>query len=322
MLCFSCCTSTPKSWPSEDLPYTHTSSPSKPRRQCLQHFGSPHVSSGLIICAVLLMITWLVVVAFIIDFDTLHHKYTFEPQSVTVFNVWGTVTTVVISAVIPFIGFTLVSDENRTRRRTLYAVCAYVIAMLVAGNILGPLETSKRVNFEQQFAVKFNDFYCDTRTLKVCLEGSRADLLLLTRGNPTSAVNASNADDAALSIWSRCREVLLESMAQEAKRDEAEGDDEEGEKEVETEPLYKFLKKCQVSHETDVWCGNVLQRTTPLADHEQRTLPAPHAVNPQMFHKYTREWSRRMLYSNVLLGPALGFMLLAVLSLKAEDHDS
>lgn len=322
MLCFSCCTSTPKSRLSEDLPYTHTLSPSKPRRQCLRRFSAPHVSFGLIICATLLVIAWLVVVACIIDFDTLHHKYTFEPRSVTVFNAWGTVAIVVMPAVIPFAGFALTSGENHTRRLTLYAVCAYVIAMLVAGNILGPLETSKRENFEQQFAVKFNNFYCNTRTLKACLEGSRADLLLLTRGNTISAANASNADDAALSIWSRCREVLLESMAQEAKRDEAEGDNEEGEKEVETEPLYKFLKKCQASHEIDVWCGNALQRTTPLTDHEQRTLPAPHAANPQMFHKYTREWSRRMLYSNILLGPALGFMLLAVLSLKAEDHNS
>lgn len=318
MRCFSCCT--PKSEVS-DLPYANTASrsPSNPHRHCLGLFDTPIVSFGLIICASLLVIAWLIVVAFITDFDTLHHKYTFEPRSVTSFTVWGTAAIAIPSTMIPFAGYALVVGEKRTRRWILYAMGAFFTAMLVSGNLLSTSETSKRENFELQFAVKFNDFYCDTRTLKVCLEGSRADVLLLTRGNSTTA-NASS-DDAALSIWSRCREVMLEGMAQEAKRDEAEGDSEEGEKEIETKPLYKFLKDYQASHEVDLWCGNALQRKTPLSDQEQRTFPAPHAANPKMFEKYTREWSKRMLYSNVLLGSALGCMLLAVLSLKSEGRD-
>lgn len=317
---FCCC----KPRPSEDLPYVHKPSPSKSSRRWLRRFGAPNVSLALISCASLLIVAWLVVVAFIVNLDTLSHKYTFEPRSITTFNAWGTTSMIIVSAVIPLAGFLLASGENKTKRWTLHAVCAFAVAMLVSGNILGAKETSKRENFEQQFAVKFNDFYCDTRTLKVCLEGSRADLLLLTRGNVTAATSTANAssDDAALSIWERCREVLLEGMAEEAKRDKAEGDEyEEGEKEVETKPLYKFLSDCKASLETDVWCGNVLQRKTSLTDQEQRTLPAPHAMNPQMFKKYTREWSKSMFYSNILLGAALGCMLLALLSLKAQEHD-
>ncbi|TYZ60474.1 hypothetical protein PybrP1_005788 [[Pythium] brassicae (nom. inval.)] len=274
----------------------------------MQENGSTFTTKG---STKLLAIAWYIIVPFLVDNHALHEKYTFTPRSVTAFTNWGYIMLGVIPAAVFVVIFGATDDNPRWLRAV---VCAGYVVVLLAGNILGAIETSARNGYENQFAVKFNDFYCDTRTLRVCLEGKRDDLIVLTRGNATAVQASENPTDVALSIWSRCQEVLLESMAQEARADDDGGEDAEteGEKEIETKPLYTFLDDCSASRDIDMWCGNVHHYRMTLSDAQQQARPSPFASTPEMFARYKREWTRRMLFSNVLLGGSAVLLLVSM----------
>lgn len=205
--------------------------------------------------AVLLTIAWYIILPFLVDNRALNERYTFTPRSVTTFTAWGA-TMLAIMPVVAVVTFVACDDDKRWVR---VLICASYVVVLLAGNIFGAIETAARNDYENQFAVKFNDLYCETRTLRVCLEGKRDDLIVLTRGNATAIQASENPTYVALSVWSRCQEVLLESMTQEAKADDGGGEDAktEGEKEIEAKPLYTFLDDCSASRDIDLRCGNI-----------------------------------------------------------------
>lgn len=275
-------------------------------------FCSSMLAFGCVVLALLLAVTWYIVVPFLVDNHALHSKYTFTPRSTATFTGWGTSMLVIMPWAVIGTVFSL-STDNAHALRAL--ICASYAILLIVGNILGSIETTARNGYENEFAVKFNHFYCDTRTLRVCLEGNRDNLAVLTRGNATAILASENPTDIAFAVWDRCQYVLLEAMDQEAKMDDDGGEDAktEGEKEIETKPLYNFLDNTSGSRDIDAWCGNVYHYKLTPTIAQQQALPSPYASNPEMFAKYTREWSRRMLYSNVFLGTAAGLMLLAAI---------
>lgn len=275
------------------------------------------------LCAVLLPIAWFIVVPFYIDTDALHHKYDFEPMKLSAFLGWGYALITLIAMLTPVIAFGVIQSRKVEGRLALFGVGFVYVLMLVIGNALSTSRTDSRIAYKDSFAIKFNEYYCDSRTLRMCLD-KKSDLhqlVLLTRGNITAAsTTTSNATvagvldsetptTAALAIWTRCKAVILGAMARETARDnEAE---EAAEMEIETGKIYRFVDACGTSHAADAWCGSFLTRKTPFTDAEHQTLPAPFAANVVMFESYTQEWSRRMDYSNVLLGAAVGCMALA-----------
>lgn len=90
---------------------------------------------------------------------------------------------------------------KRGKRWWLYIPCVVYSTLLVLGNAIVNSETHKREAFEQSFAVQFNNFYCSSRTVRVCLEGTETEVMLLTRGNETLAVKSSeNATDVAFEV--------------------------------------------------------------------------------------------------------------------------
>lgn len=284
---------------------------------CVRRFdvgclGSYGWSTPLGICALLLAIAWYVVVPFFIDVDAMHWHYGFKPMSVTPYTAWGTTLFVLIPMQLQWVVGAIYCGATRESRWMMYVSCGVYLVLLVVGNTLDASQTSKRLAFEPQFAAKFNTYYCDSRALRVCLDGPQDDLLVLIHGNNGAAQNVSAA--AELAVWTRCRQVIAESMGR-AHFDEG---DSSGDKEIEAGAIYKFLDDCTTSRQVDAWCGDQLHRTTPVTDEEHRTSPSPYASNPEMFHEYTREWSRRMFYSNVLLGSALGCQLLAAWSWKVR----
>lgn len=247
----------------------------------------------LILVAELLAMTWYVIVNLLADSKTLYFEYTFAPRSTTAFIVWRVVALLSVSP--PFVmGIKLVvddvADSRKFQRKLALAGTIYVITLL-AGNILGAFETSARTNYESEFAAKFNDFFCDTRTVRVCLEGSHDEMLVLTRGNATTIQATEDPTDVALSVWRRCQEVVHD------RRKDAT-------KSILTEQLSAFLNDCSGSHDADVWCGNALRHSTPLGSPFHLELPSPHALNPAMFARYKSEWAVRMQFSNGLLGGA------------------
>lgn len=286
------------------------------QRTDLSCLGSNGWSIPLGVCALLLAIAWYVLVPFYIDAQAMHWHYAFKPMSVTPYTAWGTTLFVLIPLQLQWVIGAMCGGTSRVTRWMLYISCGAYLMLLVVGNALGASQTSKRLAFESQFAVKFNDYYCDSKTLRVCLDGPQDDFLMLIRGNNKSALNASASidDTAELVVWTRCRQVITESM----RRAHFDDGDTPGDKEIEAGAIYRFLDDCVKSSDVDAWCGDLLHRTTPMTNGEHLKSPSPYAENPEMFHKYTREWSRRMFYSNVLLGSALGCQLLAAWSWKVR----
>lgn len=251
-------------------------------------------------------------VSLVLDSATMASKYSFTPRSVTTYNAWGISAEVIVPVLqMPLMAYMYLAMEMRVMRVLPFLACAVSVGLLIAGNILSHQETTKRAALESDFAAKFNDFYCDTRTLRMCLQGKPADVLTVTRGNDSDVRASENVTEVGLAIWSRCNEVLLQSIALEAKLEDTEDDEikNEGEIEVELNSFNTFINDCDNSRTVDAWCGRALHRTAPLSDTEQRALPSPFATNPKMYRKYTREWSKRMLFSNVLLGTAVGCLL-------------
>jgi hypothetical protein len=282
-------------------------------------FGSFCWSVPLAIASPLLAIAWYVVVPFFIDTDTMGSKYAFTPMSEKSYTGWGLSLLIIVPiTIMPHVGVVCAGADRGARWGAYFMSFIYVI-LLIVGNGLSAGQESKRLAVEPEFAVKFNEYYCDSRMLRVCLEGSDDEMLVLMGRNATTGLNGTENSThvAALSIWSQCRKVITDAM----ERSYKDEDDSPGEKEIETGPIYRFLNDVGGSSEVDAWCASVLHRATPTAmtDEEQRTLPAPFALKPEMFQKYTREWSRRMVYSNVLLGTSVGCMVLAAWSWEIRD---
>lgn len=272
--------------------------------------GSPILSAAVGVCATLLPIAWFVIVPFYIDTDALHHKYDFVPMAVNSFVAWRAALLGLIPLLTPvaFIS-SLVAKTGGFCGLTLASLIYGIL--LIIGNALSSSRTHSRQANENNFAKLFNEYYCDMRTLRVCLEGtSQQDLVILTRGsNATAGVfSAETPTSATLAIWKRCKTVILEAMAREVARDN--DPEEASELEIETVPIFRFIDDTNGSRATDTWCGDGLYRTTPLSVADHLSLPSPYAANPAMFPSYTQEWSRRMHYSNIFLGTAIAGMVL------------
>lgn len=271
------------------------------------------VALTLIIAAELLAVVWYIVVYFLVDNSSLHFDYMFTPRSTTTFWVWRVMGLVLVALVFLLVATTLFGTQDSANVRWRPALaCVVYIVMLVTGNIIGTIETSARKGYEDEFAVKFNDFYCNARVLRVCLEGSNREMLLLTRGNATAILASENPTDVALSVWSRCQGVLLDSMVKAAERTTRQYRKRDGEKGIETKEVYQFLDDTNGSSDIDAWCGNVYHYSTSLTVAQQKTLPSPYASNPSMFTRYKREWRTRMQFSNGFLGGTV--VLLAVVT--------
>ncbi|GAB9463417.1 hypothetical protein Gpo141_00000879 [Globisporangium polare] len=286
------------------------------QRTDLDCLGSSGWSVPLGVSALSLAVSWYVIVPFFIDAQAMHWRYAFKPMSVTPYTAWGTTLFVLIPLQLQWVIGTMCGGASRVTRWMLYISCGVYLVLLLAGNALGASQTAKRLAFEPQFAARFNAYYCDSRTLRVCLDGPQDKLLVLIRGNNGSLSGSeSTTDAAALAVWTRCQQVIAEAMG----RAHFDDGDTPGDKEIEAGAIYRFIDDCVKSSDMDAWCGDLPHRTTPLTDEEHLTLPSPYAENREMYQRYTNEWSRRMLYSNVLLGSALGCQLLAAWSWKVRE---
>lgn len=285
----------------------------------LRCLGSFFWSVPLLVASPSLVIAWYVYVPFFVDTATMNSKYAFDAPSQSGYDGWGLAMLIIVPLVLFMTAFIPCAGPERVVRWTMYVTCVIYLILLTIGNSLGSGQVEKRLAREPEFVAKFNSYYCETRTLIVCLEGSQDDLLVLMRGNGTVLAGApanATSDQAAIAVWKQCQKVIMATMAR-AHFDEG---DSRSDKELELGPIYKFLNDCGHSNEVDAWCGNLLHHTTALTDEEQRSLSAPFAGNVEMFHKFTKEWRRRMFYSNVLLGTAIGCLMLGAWSFKVNDH--
>lgn len=280
-------------------------------------------SVPLLVASPMLVVAWYVYVPFFVDTDAIASKYAFDAPSQSGYSGWGTAMLIVVPFILVTTAFIPCGGPERFVRWGIYITSVIYVILLIIGNSLGAGQVEKRLALAPEFAVKFNSHYCESRTLRVCLEGPQDDLLLLVRGNGTmlaGATASSTSDQQALALWSQCQKVIVATMAR-AHHDEG---DRSGDKKLEVESIYKFVNDCGHSSERDAWCGNLLHRTTALSDEEQRSLPAPFAANVDMFDKFTREWARRLYFSNILLGTAVGCLMLGAWSFKinqaAEDN--
>lgn len=283
--------------------------------------ASSKLAIALVVIAEIVVATWLgSVVTF--QFQAIHNYYGFEPMPVGVYTTWATAAeTVVPLVLLPLTCVAYAASHMRVTRWLAYVVCMGFAAFLISGNILGNRETTKRLAFKEGFATKFNSYYCSARTLRRCLQGTDEELLVMTHQNASTTVQPlENVTEAGLAIFSRCHQVLRESIAKEAAAEDAEDSNiqVEGEIEVDLRSFYTLLDDCNNSRPLDAWCGGLQFRATPLSGEEHVSLPSAFAYNPGIFHRYTREWPKRMLYTNIFLGSAIGCVLSMALYMKSR----
>lgn len=177
--------------------------------------------------------------------------------------------------------------------------------MLLVGNGLSVAHNASVLASEDPFAAAFNAYYCDSRRVRACLDGtSDAELLTLTR-QPNAPLNSST-ENAALSISRSCQQSLLSSS--------------NGGNETKLHAMYKFLDDCTTTSDNGAWCGRLVTRTSRLSAAEHRTEPAPFALNRAMFESFAREWPSRMLTTNLLFGNAICCMVLAAVSVRSATR--
>lgn len=297
----------------------------------IEWFGSVFVSIPLLIASLTLSCVFFGVVLFGVDGATLGSKYGFRPLSDHSYSAWGTAMFVVVPTLWTPMFLVCYISKHKAGRWMHYFVAAAYLAVIIVANVLGAAETHSREAVEPQFVAKFNEFYCDSRTLHQCLQGGQADTLTLVgRGNATLLDATANKTEGVLSVWTRCRQVVLKAVTGHSYEvqtgtdsySNAGGDADNAALHkaiyLSTFSIDNLIKEVQGSRETDEWCANAFarHRSTPLSDAEQRAAPAPYALNPDLYTAYVDEWPRRLRYSNGLLGSAVGCMVLAAVSWK------
>lgn len=146
---------------------------------------------------------------------------------------------------------------------------------------------------ESHFAARYNEFYCNTRTLQVCMEGDDPELLqLLVHGdlNATASSIFTAIDDGDASdnpTWFQCQALMRARIrALEARHKRLEF--------IVSDRMRAFLNASNLSDAGDRWCGKMLRRqitTGPLvvppatAPHVLLLLKSPYSANKWMFAK-------------------------------------
>lgn len=241
------------------------------------------------------------------SFNSMYDKFAFAPISATPDAVCKVLLLTVVPTMSPWIIVTLCEGGSRTVQKVMYFLSGVFLALLIVANATAAVQTHKRLALELEFPAIFNGFYCESRTLRACTDGNQPDMLVLTLGNASSSsLEASeNATAPALSVWSRCQEVLLAGMARAFKHEE-DGNS-SGVKLVKAGKMESLLNKCQGSREVDTWCGDLLRHPTlPLSSEDHVRIPSLFAMNPSMWAMHSHELSRSLLYTNTMLGTAVG----------------
>ncbi|GAB9463415.1 hypothetical protein Gpo141_00000877 [Globisporangium polare] len=285
----------------------------------LTWFASTWVSMLLGIAATLLATAYFVV-AMAKSSDSMYDKFAFAPTSATPETVCKTLVIVVATTIIPCTVFTLCQGGSRTAQKVMYFLSGVFLALLVVTNVTGAVQNHKRLALEPQFPAIFNEFYCESRVLRACMDGNQQDMLVLTLGNTSSLSleTKENATESALSVWSRCQQVLLAGMARTSKHEE--DGNLLGVKTIKDGKVEHLLDKSKGSHEVDTWCGDLLSHPTPPFSSEDHVrTPSPFAMNPSMWTMYSHELSRSLLYTNTMLGTTVACMVLTALSWRARE---
>lgn len=254
------------------------------------------------VCAVLTAFAWLVCFPVVFESSTLANEYDFHPIALTttqsVFNVvttqfalWAMVFSaagVYCACLSPYTN--RARDLARIRSILVGLACVFGVTLIVTiGTFQGHMRNIAAR--EQEFATKLNDFYCETRTLDVCIKGDRLEDLLVLVGDGTTGGNATSAA-VPLASWLRCRNVMVKNKAKVGSRQRA------------------FLADSNVTHSADSWCGKYFQNaaaaTTALPSPMSGT---PYEINPGIFRRFTSEWPTRLLCDTFLLGVVLFFTI-------------
>lgn len=125
----------------------------------------------LVVAAVGLTLAELVVL--LLPYGNMHNKYKFTPRSEAAHSRWQVAAVGFVTVAFLVIGFGVGPGGPRHGRWFLIAPCIAYTILLITGNVMAAHEMSQRVAFEQDFAVKFNEFYCETRTARTCASMAR-----------------------------------------------------------------------------------------------------------------------------------------------------
>ncbi|GAB9463416.1 hypothetical protein Gpo141_00000878 [Globisporangium polare] len=285
-------------------------------------FGSNWVSMPLALSFLVLTLALLVVVQFHIDLETMHDKYALVPQDVSPDESWGIALAALVPVLFMMITVALVFKGSRCSRWLLYLTSIALLSLLLVGNLRAASQTKLREASEPNFALIFDDYYCAMRTARACLSGNQLDQLVLIRGNATAlSTKNENVTEAAFALWGRCRQVTIASMSRAVYGE----DDDPSDLKIDADRIHQFLDDCNGSRETDAWCGRYNRQVELPTFEEHKTPPAPYAANLELFPKYTREWSKRMRYSNGIAGAAVACLMVTAWSWKArasrKDYD-
>lgn len=249
---------------------------------------------------------WLLVVE-LLPQPSLATKYGFSPSSVpldrfqhayrlvaTQYALW---TLVLTGLALAFAWQTPTATTVRVLRTTQWLLCVLAL-VFVAMQVVA---WTKSTHYAQELALSksdvgaaFNDVFCETRALQVCVQDDELETLLSVIGGSRSQAPATTDTVKAttLAVWLRCRDLLVVNHGRLA-----------------TEQL-RLLSDCNVTAATDAWCGRHFLRqiagdTDRGVDVLATTADAPFGANPAVFDTLVREWPMRYRHDALFLGAAV-----------------
>lgn len=251
--------------------------------------------------------------------ETLADKYDFAPMSTLVYSIFGVLQFLVAtgSLIAVFVAWNTKLAANGSR--LLMRLCAVAGAMLLVSNWAANADKRRIAAQEDRFALQFNELYCNTRTLQVCMDGhDPAVLKRLVTGDK----NATSSSIKDAPIWFHCRALVTIPITKLRGKYIVYSSDVE----IVANPKRAFLKASNATDTGDLWCGNMLvfqnnSTESPLVATNidlQPLLGSPYEANKRMFDDFQNEWLTRTTHENhyvaisVVIMALLGFVLVKI----------
>lgn len=279
--------------------------------QLLKHIGRVFFLSGLAAWT----IQWLVVPV------TLTDKYGFAPMSTLAFRIFVLTKFVIGSWISVVVAVTWHMTPAARGGRALLMLSVVAGALLLVSNVAASVDKRYKATQEVQLALKFNAFYCNTRTLQVCIEGKDpVALRRLVKGEMVTA----NAICSDAPVWLHCQ-ALVDTRIK-----ELSGRFRIFSRSIEIVENSKraFLNDLNITDTRDLWCGNTLwlqkNSTEPLvatdSDLQSPLVGSPYEANTWIFDQFKNEWTARTTQDNWFMGVFVVCILLQACVLIKIDQ--
>lgn len=197
-----------------------------------------------------------------VELESLAGQYEFEPSSTLASTLVTIVELVVATGSIAAVCVAWYVKSRANGGRVLAVIGIVVDIVVVISTVWAHADKHYRAALEDVFAVNYNEFYCNARTLQVCIEEEKdpAVLLQLIYGDKDNTHTASDKTTIGTSasidpgIWLHCRALVNPRMTEVEKKKKSSLDIG-----LVAKSKRAFLEDSTFTKAGDIWCGNMLK---------------------------------------------------------------